>query len=358
VDPTEFYPHNVSNFTALEGANDVATYIKSPVNNGAIGYAEYYYAKVEGIPSVSMLNAAGYFVQPTASNVAIALEDATINPDANSPDYLMQTLNNVYTDPDPRAYPLSSYSYLIVPRTSRVQDGESLHPFPSFTTAKGQTLSTYVNYILCQAQQSSAQLGYSPLPGVMVNGGFEEEKYIPGAVKSPAANNYAGAGCNNPAYTNGKDLLTAEAPEPTACQKYGAPLDCVLSDGKAKPAGSTNNSNSSGNGSNSSGNGSNSSGNGSNSSGNNSSSSGNNSNSPGNKSGPGSTESINPNTGQVESSTGQATSNVSAEPTGLASQPAEQWLFGVLTAILLLAVIAVPAGLGTWLQRTPRRRGR
>ncbi len=39
--------------------------------------------------------------------------------DPTSPDYLLQTLTNVYTDPDPRTYPLSSYVYMIEPTGGR-----------------------------------------------------------------------------------------------------------------------------------------------------------------------------------------------------------------------------------------------
>ena len=56
--------------------------------------------------------------------MAVALEAAQINMDPSSPDYLLQNLDNVYVDPDPRTYPLSSYVYMIEPtgtaaRTSR-----------------------------------------------------------------------------------------------------------------------------------------------------------------------------------------------------------------------------------------------
>jgi ABC-type phosphate transport system substrate-binding protein len=351
-DPTEYYPHDVPGWTAIDGANDLAGYIQSSVNNGSIGYAEDAYAIQDDVPVVSMLNAAGYYVQPTAANVAIALEAAKINPDENSVEFLMQTLNKVYTDPDPRTYPLSSYSYLIVPRTTRVQDGHTYGPLPDFNTAKGKTLSTYVNYILCGAQQSAQQLGYSPLPQEMVQGGFEQEAYIPGAVKSPAASNYSG--CDNPAYLNGKDVLTATAPLPNKCQHVGEPLNCNPNAPGNNPNSTVGGSKSTGGNSKSSGDNSTASGNSKSTSGNSNSSS-NDSSSQDSKSSSGSSTSINPNTGQVESSTGQAANDVSAQPVGLASQPAEQWLLGVLAAVLLLAVVAVPAGLGTWLQRAPRR---
>jgi hypothetical protein len=37
-------------------------------------------------------------------------------------------------------------------------------PPPGFTTDKGRTLSTWMNYVLCGAQQSAGRLGYSALP--------------------------------------------------------------------------------------------------------------------------------------------------------------------------------------------------
>ena len=342
--PTEFYPAQHAGFKALDGADDVAGYVESSVNNGAIGYAEYAYAIADSIPVVSMLNAAGYYVRPTASNVAIALEKAQINENQSSVDFLMQNLDDVYTDPDPRTYPLSSYSYLIVPRNSRTVGGKTYGPLPKFTDSKGVTLSTYVNHILCQDQQESSELGYSPLPEPMVVGGFLQDGHIPGAVASPAAHNYST--CNNPAYDDGVDKLTASAPYPSPCQKAGEPLNCVVVDGKPQSTGGTGGTGASG----SSGSGAN----GTTGTGNSTTGTSGGKNTA--TSGPGSGEKINPNTGQVVSGTQAANTDVYAQPVGLASQPQEQWLFSVLTGLELLAVIAVPTALGTWLQRGRRRR--
>jgi hypothetical protein len=173
-----------------------------------------------------MLNAAGYYVPPTASNVAIALEKAQINENQDSVDFLTQNLDKVYTDPDPRAYPLSSYSYLIVPRDSRTIGGHTYYPLPGFTKAKGATLSSYVNYALCGGQKNVAALGYAPLPEPLVINGFQQDALIPGAVPSPAARHYDT--CDNPAFYDGKDVLTATAPYPSPCQKATAPLNCTV----------------------------------------------------------------------------------------------------------------------------------
>jgi ABC-type phosphate transport system substrate-binding protein len=318
VHPTELYPA-LPTFKRLDGSSDVTAYIESPVNNGAIGYAEYAYAIPDHIPVVSVANAAGYYQQPTAANVAVSLNSAVINEDPNSVDFLMQNLAPVYTDKDPRTYPLSSYSYLIVPRTSRTIGSNTYYPLSSFTDAKGVTLSKYVGYILCQAQQTASQLGYSPLPKPMVQGGFTQYNYIPGHLPPPQGTNYNN--CNNPAYHDGVDTILADAPYPNKCQKVTAPLNCS----PTAPGNGAVGSNGSGTGTGKGG-------------------------SAGSTGG-----TVNPNTGQVTGGTTAANQNVYAQPVGLAGRPTEQVLFEVLTALELIAVIVVPVVLGTWLQR--RRRG-
>jgi ABC-type phosphate transport system substrate-binding protein len=323
TNPTELYPGPPGS-KRLDGAANVTAFINSTVNNGAIGYAEYAYAIPNNIPVVSVANAAGYYQQPTAANVAVSLNSAQINEIPSSVDFLMQNLTPVYTDKDPRTYPLSSYSYLIVPRTSRTVGSTTYKPQPEFTDAKGVTLSKYVGYILCQAQQSAAALGYSPLPKPMVQGGFTQYNYIPGALPPPQGNNYNN--CNNPAYHDGVDVILADAPYPNKCQKVGSPLNCSPSaPGNGATGTGTGSSNGSSNGKGSSGN--------------------------------SATGTVNPNTGQVTNGTDLANSNVTAQPVGLAGQPAEQWVLGVLTSLALIAVVVVPVALGNWLQRD-RRLGR
>jgi ABC-type phosphate transport system substrate-binding protein len=153
---TEFYPQ-FGDARAENGSNNVSTYITSSYGEGAIGYDEYAYALNAHWPVVAMENAAGYDVLPSASNVAVALTQAQINEDPNSINYLQQDLDNVYTYTDPRSYPLSSYSYLIVPKK-----GTNIPPV--FSDAVGKSLSTFINYYLCAGQQQAGALGYSPLP--------------------------------------------------------------------------------------------------------------------------------------------------------------------------------------------------
>jgi ABC-type phosphate transport system substrate-binding protein len=231
---TEFYPGGWGASVSQNGSENVATYISANYGQGAIGYDEYAYALAIHYPVVSLLNPAGYYVKPTASNVAVALTQAQINENASSPNYLQQDLDNVYTYKDPRSYPLSSYSYLVVPRSSTKTSG-------NFSNADGNTLSTYINYFLCAGQQYSAELGYSPLPLNLVQGGLNQSAKIPGAVPEPSLS----SNCNNPTFTKGVLTVLKDAPKPSPCQKAGEPLDCVVVNGKASAPGATPNSGSS-----------------------------------------------------------------------------------------------------------------
>jgi ABC-type phosphate transport system substrate-binding protein len=215
---TEFYPEGWGASVAQNGSNNVASYISASYGQGAIGYDEYAYALNSHYPVVEVLNPAGYYVLPSASNVAVALTQAQINEDPSSPDFLQQDLDNVYTFTDPRSYPLSSYSYLIVPRLGTKVPS-------SFTDADGVTLSTYINYFLCAGQQYSAELGYSPLPLNLVTGGLLQSSKIPGHVPTPSL----ASGCDNPTLQDGKLVVLQDAPYPTKCQKVGSPLDCSTS---------------------------------------------------------------------------------------------------------------------------------
>jgi len=126
------------------GSSGVAGYVSQDNGEGAITYVEYSYALKSGFPVAKVLNSAGYYVEPTKYSVAVALLKARINERSGSADYLTQILDGVYNNADPRTYPLSSYSYLIVPtETGGV-----------FTKAKGATLGAFGKYLLCEGQWS------------------------------------------------------------------------------------------------------------------------------------------------------------------------------------------------------------
>jgi ABC-type phosphate transport system substrate-binding protein len=175
--PTEFYP-TFGDAVAEDGSNNAMDYITSSQGNGAIGYDEYAYVLNSGYPTALLRNASGHYVGPTAADVATALTKAQINENPQSPNYLQENLDNVYTDKAPSSYPLSYYSYLIVPRLHAKTP-------PYFNTAAGRSLSTFIIYALCKGQKQVSELGYAPLPPNLVRGGLKEVAIIPGHVAIP-----------------------------------------------------------------------------------------------------------------------------------------------------------------------------
>ena len=204
---TSFYPTK-SGMVAQPGSQGVSGYVAQKANEGTITYVEYSYALKTNFPVAKVLNDANYYVEPTASNVAVGLLGAKINQNKNSSMYLTQELGGVYNNKDARAYPLSSYSYIIVPTSEQ----------SSFTTAKGLTLAAFSNYFLCEGQQQAEVLGYSPLPVNLVKVGLAQVTKIPGA--DPSSINIAK--CNNPTFSaSGENTLAKNAPMPDACDKKG-----------------------------------------------------------------------------------------------------------------------------------------
>jgi phosphate ABC transporter phosphate-binding protein len=178
--PTSQYPP-ASFITLQNGSDGVANYVTASYSNGAIGYAEYAYWTERGAPVASIKNASGQYTQPTAVNVAVALTKAFINTDNT------QNLSQVYVNPDARTYPISSYSYMIVPTNDQAP----------MDTGKGATLSKFILYFLCQGQQEAQPLGYSPLPPNLVQIGYNVNNLIPGGTKVGPA---TAANCNNPTF--------------------------------------------------------------------------------------------------------------------------------------------------------------
>jgi ABC-type phosphate transport system substrate-binding protein len=312
---TEFYPQ-FGDAKMENGSNNVADYITASYGEGSIGYDEYAYALNSNYPVVQLLNPAGYFVGPTASNVAVALTKAEINFDTSSPNYLQQILTPLYTFKDPRSYPLSSYSYLIVPRSGTTEPS-------AFNNGAGASLSTFINYFVCAGQKQSASLGYSPLPLNLVEGALRQNGNVPGHVAIANVKSYTS--CPNPTFSNGVLTVLKDAPYPNKCQKLGSPLDCA---GGGTPGSSTSGSSGSGS-SGSTGKGT-------------SGSSG----STGNAAAGGTT--TGPTTGAA---------NVSASVVNIGDNGTDRALLAVLTAMALIAAVATPPAIGSWLRRRKRQTG-
>lgn len=218
---TSYFPINnatLPNFVAQSGSSGVTTYTQN--TEYTINYDEYSYALQVGFPVANVKNAAGFYTTPTASAVAVSLTQATINTDSSSVNYLSQDLSNVYTYGDPRSYPLSAYSYALVPHQT----------WSFFQESQGATLAYFLRHALCDGQEPMGDLGYSPLPMNLVLAALDQVEKIPGidadtqaTITSIREGTLAGTSnpCNNPTFQPGDDpsnnLLVQTAPFPAGC---------------------------------------------------------------------------------------------------------------------------------------------
>ncbi|MFE4970986.1 phosphate ABC transporter substrate-binding protein PstS [Kitasatospora sp. NPDC056651] len=372
-DYTEFFPPS-GRMVAQNGSDVVAGYIKSPGNVGTIGYDEYAFAKRSNWPVVKVLNQAGYYSLPTASNVAVALTAARIRgvDDSTAPDdpnYLQQNLDGVYTMDDPRAYPISSYSYLIVPRA-----GAANPPPPRFNNDKGSALSRFLSYVLCEGQGKADDLGYSPIPRGLVKGGLLQTRNIPGNASPVDPNTLSN--CANPTFNSAGELTVLKnAPMPSPCDKAGSPLDCTVKNGQpvktgSDPAGSGGAAGGSGGaaggsgGTGGSGDGSAGGTGGTGGAGDGTAGGAGDPNAAGADpnaagAGDGTGDVIDPQTGQVVArgrGTGGGATEVAANVVEISGKP-EDWMLSSLTAVELLAVVLVPPLLGRRLLRRRKSSG-
>lgn len=211
-------PPSLPNFVGQSGSIGVTQYTKS--NPFTINYDEYSYALNANYPVVNIKNAAGFYVKPTAENVAVALVKAKINQDPASKNYLAQDLSEVYGYQDPRTYPLSAYSYMIVPAQTT----------PRINASKGSSIGFFASYSLCEGQLSSGKLGYSPLPMNLVLAAMDQVRKVPGLDDATTSkldktrDGVASGGsnpCNNPTFKPGdnpnENQLVYSAPFPSGC---------------------------------------------------------------------------------------------------------------------------------------------
>jgi phosphate transport system substrate-binding protein len=219
---TEYYPRKGS-MIAQSGSDGVMNFIASKAANGSIGFDEYSYALAKNYPVIKLENASGYYTLPTQYNVAVALTQAKINTSKNDPTcptgpancYLLQNLDKVYNYSDTRTYPMSSYSYMVIPTAS--DDAK-------MTTAKRQTLADFLYYSVCEGQKEMGPIGYSPLPVNLVEASFTQIGLLKTADPNVDLTQRSVATCHNPTFVAGqptRNYLAEIAPKPPACDKSG-----------------------------------------------------------------------------------------------------------------------------------------
>ena len=109
---------------------------------GSIGYVELIYALQNHIPYGSVRNAAGNWVKGSIEGVTAAAATAKI-----PNDYRVSITNA----PGPSAYPISSFSWLLIPT----------HPTDM---AKEKVIKDMLSWIIKSGESQAASLSYAPLP--------------------------------------------------------------------------------------------------------------------------------------------------------------------------------------------------
>ena len=168
--------YNFAGSSGVSGSDNASNAVAAQPYS--ITYVETAYAILHGDQCAAIQNSSGAYVQPSSVGDAIALTHDALYPD------LEQDLSGVFVAPEPAAYPISAYSYLI---TSVVGN-----------TAQGAVLGKFISFLACQGQVSAGQLGYSPIPPNLIADDFAAIRRIPGAAPPPALN---GQDCPNPYLT-------------------------------------------------------------------------------------------------------------------------------------------------------------
>jgi phosphate transport system substrate-binding protein len=136
---------NVSNLVASPRNDGVtATVTQTP---GAVGYIEWGFAKLTNTPAALLQNHAGNFVAPGGEGGTLALASA---------EFTAEDMRGWVTDPtDPQAYPISTFTWMLFYRKQEA--------------ARAEALRNFVTWALGEGQKMADQLGYIPLPEVVIS---------------------------------------------------------------------------------------------------------------------------------------------------------------------------------------------
>ena len=115
--------------------------------DGAIGYVAISYIAADGLNQALIQNAAGKYVTPSVDSIKAAA-DAVTTAKADGSIPLVNPPASAAT-----AYPLSTYTYAIVPKTS----------------SKVAELKSFLTYAITDGQQFGPDLGFPPLPSAVVS---------------------------------------------------------------------------------------------------------------------------------------------------------------------------------------------
>jgi len=124
--------------------------------SGAIGYISASYLIAHGLSAAALQNAAGKYEYPNLKNIENAASSVKSVP-ANNEMHIVNPPKKYKT-----AYPLSTFTYCIVPRTA---------------PQKG-ALASWVYYAMTLGQVYGAALDFAPIPKVVLNAGIKSVREL------------------------------------------------------------------------------------------------------------------------------------------------------------------------------------
>ncbi len=123
----------------------------------SIGYIELAYALLSHVPYASLQNSAGNFIQPSLESARSANDELRTALPAGNGSWSNITLLN---EPGPTAYPIVTFTYIIVYR--------DLSVIKSMDLNKAKVLADYLWYVVHDGQSLAPALAYVPLPANIV----------------------------------------------------------------------------------------------------------------------------------------------------------------------------------------------
>lgn len=124
--------------------------------SGAIGYISASYIIAHGLQAAALQNAAGKFVYPNIKNIANAGSSVTRVP-ANNEMHIVNPPAKYKL-----AYPLSTFTYCIVPKGAPQKAG----------------LASWIYYAMTGGQAFGAALDFAPIPRVVLNAGIKSVREL------------------------------------------------------------------------------------------------------------------------------------------------------------------------------------
>jgi phosphate transport system substrate-binding protein len=120
------------------GNEGVASRIK--ISEGSIGYVEFGFARRLGLPIALLQNKSGEFIAPTEETGTAALAASA----SNRLDALSASLAN---PTGPQAYPIVTYSWLLLYEDYPEQEAQAISSFVGFGLSAGQTIAANLGYL-------------------------------------------------------------------------------------------------------------------------------------------------------------------------------------------------------------------